>query len=517
MKKESSTKRTLRAIIGIGLCVAGLCLSLSVHTQQQTFRIGAGGCRLVTDIVEPAGGNAQGYVVLFHGLAANKRIMSYLAEGLAEQGLRVFVPDLPGHGRTEGPFSFDRAEECSANLVRELIARGLLDPERTILAGHSMGGAIALRVASQQPVAGVVAISPAPMNPIRGIPDEAIPYHGFGTLPSHTLVMYGTWEPGIISNAARDLAPAPGDTTSKYVPIAHATHVSILFDAQAMLTTQAWATSVLQIARQQALPPHRGVIGFFLGLAGILTLAGAFLREILQNKKQPGPPADSLSGSPRLIIFSEFGIIALGAVALLRYSIPLRVLHLFEGDYFASLLLIAGIVILAFHVKSLQGLFSNTRNASETSRPIYISLLLAGFAALTLCVLFGAWIDLSFFEAWPSATRLARFVPFALAVLPYHLAEEFVLGPAAPGKTFGRLLTSLSLRAILLLAIVASIFFLHSGEILPVLLATSFGLFSLAQSWGMCVVRRVTASPAAAALFGAILLAGFCLVVFPTT
>jgi len=45
----------------------------------------------------------------------------------------------------------------------------------------------------------------------------------------------------------------------------------------------------------------------------------------------------------------------------------------------------------------------------------------------------------------------------------------------------------------------------------------AFALFCLGQRWGMDVVREVTASAAAAALFGAILLAGFCLVVFPTT
>jgi hypothetical protein len=50
-----------------------------------------------------------------------------------------------------------------------------------------------------------------------------------------------------------------------------------------------------------------------------------------------------------------------------------------------------------------------------------------------------------------------------------------------------------------------------------VLLAPYFGLFCLLQRWGMNVVREVTASATAAAVFGAILLAGFCLVVFPTT
>ena len=59
--------------------------------------------------------------------------------------------------------------------------------------------------------------------------------------------------------------------------------------------------------------------------------------------------------------------------------------------------------------------------------------------------------------------------------------------------------------------------FLHSGQILVVLLALYFGLFCVLQRWGMNVVREVTASATAAAVFGAILLAGFCLVVFPTT
>src|SRR5258708_29809840 len=36
-----------------------------------------------------------------------------------------------------------------------------IDPDRTILAGHSMGGAIAERIASRVPVAGLIAISPA--------------------------------------------------------------------------------------------------------------------------------------------------------------------------------------------------------------------------------------------------------------------------------------------------------------------------------------------------------------------
>src|SRR5207249_9393220 len=98
------------------------------------------GVLIATNMGDKLDTTVQGSVVLFHGISANKKIMSYLARGFAEQGMRVFVPDLPGHGRTPGPFSPARAEQCGEALLRELLTRGVIDANRTILAGHSMGG-----------------------------------------------------------------------------------------------------------------------------------------------------------------------------------------------------------------------------------------------------------------------------------------------------------------------------------------------------------------------------------------
>src|SRR6266576_7371828 len=157
------SRQGIRALAGVLLCGVGLWLALPAPYRERTYIFNADGCRMETTIVEKSGAATQGSVVLFHGISANKKIMSYLARGLAEQGLRVYVPDLPGHGRTAGPFSPGRAEQCAEALLRALLARGTVTADRTILAGHSMGGAIAERIGSRVSVAGLVAVSPAPM------------------------------------------------------------------------------------------------------------------------------------------------------------------------------------------------------------------------------------------------------------------------------------------------------------------------------------------------------------------
>jgi len=144
-------------------------------------------------------------------------------------------------------------------------------------------------------------------------------------------------------------------------------------------------------------------------------------------------------------------------------------------------------------------------------------LLAAGFAGIVLLFLSTAWFDLTFYEAWLNAAKWARF-PFLLAALvPYHIAEETLLGPVAQGKRGRRLALALTLRLVTWAAMMGGVFFLHSGEILIGLLGGYLALFNIAQRSGMDIVRTETGSATAAAVFGAILLAGFCLVIFPLT
>jgi len=500
------SRAVVRAVTGVLLCAAGFWLAVPTPYRERTFLIDAGGCRLETTIVEKQGGGSQGSVLLFHGVSANKKIMSYLARGFAEQGLRAYVPDLPGHGRTPGPFSPARAEQCGEALLHELLARGMIDANRTILAGHSMGGAIAERTAARVPVAGLIAISPAPMRAAHGVTAEKLFFSDPPALPQNSLVMVGSLELESMRGNAADLVASRNEETGKFVEISGASHVSILFGRAAMRASQEWSARVLHLPSTAALPSHRPLLGALAGLAGILFIAGPFLREAAgKNRSEEIATTDAVIGIPRL--FLEFAAGSLLIVLVLRIWIPLKAIRLFQGDYLASFLLLFGALLLVAHGSRVRSALS--------SFPRH--LLAAGFAGIVLLLIITAWFDLTFYEAWLTAAKWARF-PFLLsALLPYHFAEETLLGPVERENKWRRLALALALRLISWGALMASVLILHNGEILMGLLSLYMAVFNLIQRSGMDIVRTETGSAAATALFGAILHAGFCLVIFPLT
>jgi len=552
LPEKISKKRllALRAFVGVVFLFVAFALVLPRPYHERTFRIEAGGCRMDTTVIEPAAAkfsraaladasgatsldaHTSGTVILLHGLAANRRLMSYIAEGFALKGLRVFVPDLPGHGHTAGPFSPARDEECAENLLHELRSRGMAPPESTILAGHSMGGAIAIRIAARVPVAGVIAISPAPMRAAHGASADVLLFDNPPPLPPNTEIISGTFEPQQMTANARDLLHPGVDVNSHFELVPFATHAGLLFRPQVVRLEQAWAASVLPLndsgastvtdgsapghAPSARIPSRWPLLGCLLGVLGMLTIAGPFLREATgKNAFDPSHVA-SPEGSARIpfcIPFciawwraaAEILLIGLLVTVMLRYWQPLRIVRVFQADYLAGFLLFSGVLLIALHWRYFADTF-DLRN---------FSTLRALFAAIVLFLLFSAWFELSLTESWLDSARWQRFPLLFLTILPALMAEELLLGPIKTKRPWKRLFGALCYRLLWWLPLVFAILVLHSGEVLLVLLAPYMALFTIAHRRGMDVVREVTESAAAAAVFGAILLAGFSLVIFP--
>jgi pimeloyl-ACP methyl ester carboxylesterase len=114
--------------------------------------------RLAAGLRYFAGGEGKP-VVLVHGLAGSAANWVELLPGLAER-YRVLAVDLPGHGGSAPPRAGASVTDF-ADAVAGVIERERAGP--ALLAGHSFGGLVALRLAQRRPelVRGLLLVAPA--------------------------------------------------------------------------------------------------------------------------------------------------------------------------------------------------------------------------------------------------------------------------------------------------------------------------------------------------------------------
>jgi carboxylesterase len=101
-------------------------------------------------------------VLLCHGFTGSPQSLRPWAEYLAERGLTVSLPLLPGHGTRWQDMQLTGWQDWYAELDRAL--RELLERcEQVFVLGLSMGGALALRLASKhgRAISGIVVVNPA--------------------------------------------------------------------------------------------------------------------------------------------------------------------------------------------------------------------------------------------------------------------------------------------------------------------------------------------------------------------
>ncbi|MHB9862433.1 alpha/beta hydrolase [Streptomyces sp. YIM S03343] len=113
-------------------------------------------------------------VLLCHGFTGCPQSLRPWAGHLAEHGLTVSLPLLPGHGTRWEDMALTGWPDWYAEVDRELRALGE-QCSRVFVAGLSMGGALALRLAAKHgdAVSGVVVVNPA--NKVHGLAAHGLP------------------------------------------------------------------------------------------------------------------------------------------------------------------------------------------------------------------------------------------------------------------------------------------------------------------------------------------------------
>lgn len=107
-------------------------------------------------------------VLLIHGFTSTPASMTPWAQHLAAEGFRVSVPVLPGHGSTWQRLNATRWPDWYADAswaLDDLLVHG----QPVFVAGLSMGGGLALRLAEERPgdVAGLILVNPSVIDPDR--------------------------------------------------------------------------------------------------------------------------------------------------------------------------------------------------------------------------------------------------------------------------------------------------------------------------------------------------------------
>lgn len=146
----------LIVIVGVVLCLDFLIRPLYYLNEWTYFQewkngvesrdVTVAGIRMHYLAEGPAGGQP---VVLVHGLGSRAEDWADLAPYLVRAGYRVYVPDLPGYGRSQKPPDFSYSIHDEAAIVASFLdALGL---KQVDLGGWSMGGGIAQHVAFDHP------------------------------------------------------------------------------------------------------------------------------------------------------------------------------------------------------------------------------------------------------------------------------------------------------------------------------------------------------------------------------
>lgn len=358
----------------------------------------------VTVMQEPG---AEGpVVVIVHGFAGSRQMMSAWSLSFARAGYVVVALDLEGHGRNPVPMSGDVTSlDGTTRILLEEIARvvewSLALPGvdgRVALVGHSMSSDLVVRAGiADSRVGSVVGIS---------VFSQAVTAEE----PVNLLILNGAWEGALRAEAVRVMAElgavegetvgTPGDGFARRaVAVPLAEHVSVLFAVGGLQEAVDWVGATFDPAYERG-NSRVARLGFALALmlAGAVMLARPLARIL--------PEGDAPDGVPKRV----FWALVLGSTIVVppvAVMIEVGALPVLVADYLAVHLGLYGAVVLG------GALVAGWR---PKVRGWWLGLALAGFGL----ALFGVLMDRYVASFVPHAGRvviIAAMVPGAILAM----------------------------------------------------------------------------------------------------
>lgn len=229
-------------------------------------------------------------IVLAHGFSADRMVMSSLARSLAAAGYAVMTFDFRGHGTNPNGF---RSGELVTDLGQVLgwVARSpYVDAGRITLMGHSMGGTVALDVATSDTRPAAVVVLSSAQRLADGV-DVGSMFVDGPRRPPNVLFLWSADDPSFIRTEdlrlASRLAGQPIQPDRTYGDVAKGTgmrahvltrlnHGTELWSSQTVAQTVGWLDQSFGMSRPEParrIDPRLGTAGLY-GLCVIVLIVG---------------------------------------------------------------------------------------------------------------------------------------------------------------------------------------------------------------------------------------------------
>jgi len=354
-------------------------------------------------------GDPMPAVILVHGFAGSRQMVSAYGYTLAHAGYAVVMLDLPGHGRNRAPFARDANVAAIEEAFELLQGQPEVDVSRIGLLGHSMGAAAVLQAALESPdrYRATVAVSPV--------------YTAVSAAtPRNLQLQAGSWEPRYLEAARRILVDAGGASRDfasgrarALVTVPRAEHIGILFRHRSHRAAREWFDQAFeyQLAGNNDHHDWR-LLGWLLHVMGWLCVVSAIAPAY---EREPSLELDLIRRPLQWAGVLVAPFIATGAVlALERFVSVSRLGGVVVGGALAFWFLVAGTGFLVVaYGRGLPG-------GDDIVRGLGLFMFLAVAVGATGHMAWANWALTS--------SRLMRWPLFALACIPWFVATELGQG-----------------------------------------------------------------------------------------
>jgi alpha-beta hydrolase superfamily lysophospholipase len=210
----------------------------------------------------PSQGKDMGTILYLHGQGDNISSNLDRTYQFTQLGFSVLLVDYRGYGKSKGSFPSEKQIYADASAIWDYAIGNLkLKPEETIIYGHSLGGAIAIELASKKPQAGGLIVQSSFSSMLKQIdrawwsklfPVPLLLTQKFDSLSKvkslqvPVLYIHGTADQAIpveMSRALYSATPAPG---KKLILVANGDHSS----AAPEYSTEHHLEAIVQFAQQ---------------------------------------------------------------------------------------------------------------------------------------------------------------------------------------------------------------------------------------------------------------------------